>query len=222
MAKAKTPTVGPLATPEGRLSFPHLSAPETGGRYPSNKYVATLIIPNTANFEALKAACLQAAQAMWPDKGLTTLGQLKLPFRNGDEKAATSPFMVGTIYIKCKSTFKPPVVGPTRVNVGGVNKFPDYTGPIKGGDYVRLSVTAFPYQMNLDREVGAALRAAGKTIFDGVNEQGQPCCWRPSVTFMLDGVQFLREGAALGGGGDGVKAFDDGPEPATAGDSIFS
>lgn len=205
-AKPKTPTVGPLATPEGRLSFPHLTAPETTGQFPSGKFVATLLIPKTADLTAMKAAILTAAQQMWPNLNITSLGQVRTPFRDGDERKQ-QPGMENHYYIKCKSTFKPAIYGLDRK---------EYIGPIKAGDFVRLSVVAFPFKNNLDREVAMALKQAGKLIVEGVDEQGRQSYWRPAVTFMLDSVQFRREGPAFGGGGSAT-VFDDGDAPSAAG-----
>lgn len=209
--KPKVPTVGPLATPEGRLSFPHLTAPETGGQFPSNKYVGTLLMPKTSDLTAMKDAVLKAAQQMWPNLNITSLGQVRTPFRDGDERKQ-QPGMEGCFYIKCKSAYKPAIFGPDRK---------EYIGPIKAGDFVRFSVVAFPFKQNLDREVATALKQAGKLIVDGVNERGEQVFWRPAVTFMLDSVQFRREGPALGGGGNAA-VFDDGDAPgAAAGNDIF-
>lgn len=195
-SKPKT-TVGPLATPEGRLSFPHLATPETEGQFPSNKYVGTLLIPKTANIDVLKAACVKAAQLTWPEQNIQTLGQIKLPFRDGDEKALDG--YAGNIYIVCKTKNKPVVVGPNKE---------DYIGTIKGGDFVRFSVTAGAYKQQLTLEVAQALQSAGKLVVTGRNANGQQENWRPAVTFYLNAVQYLREGPAFGGGG-GVNAFDD-------------
>ena len=208
MAKAKIPAV---ATPEGRLSFPHLGAPETTGKFPCNKYVATLLIPKTSNFDALKTACLEAAKAEWPHLNITVLGQLRLPFRDGDEKKNLLG-MEGCFYIKSTSKSKPPIYGANRK---------EYLGPIKGGDFVRFSVVAWPFQLNLERETGEALKAAGKTVVEGVDDRGAKTWWRPAITFLLDAVQFRREGPSLGGGG-GAAAFDDGTPDAVAGNDIFS
>lgn len=207
MAKQKT-TVGPKATPEGRLSFAHLDAPNTGGNYPSNKYEGTLLMPNTSNFDTLKAMCLEAARLQWPDLNLQ-LSDIRLPFRDGNEK--TMDGYRDTIYIKAKTKNKPLVVGPDRT---------DYTGPIKSGDYVRFSVTADGYKMNLQREVAEALQAAGKKIVTGRDERGQQVWWRPAVTFYLNSVQFLREGPAFGAA-SGVQAFEDEPAASAADDALF-
>lgn len=207
-SKPKT-TVGPLATPEGRLSFPHLAAPETTGQYPSNKYSAIILMPKTANMETLKAACVKAAQLTWPHLNIQTLAQIKLPFRDGDEKALDG--YKDSIYINCKTKNKPAIVGPNRQ---------DYIGAIKGGDFIRLSVTAGAYKQQLTAEVAQALQQAGKLVQSGPNPQtGQVEHWRPAVTFYLNVVQYLREGPAFGGGG--AQVFEDEPVAASAERDLF-
>ncbi len=208
MAKQKT-TVGPKATPEGRLSFPHLDQPNTGGNYPSGKYEGTLLMPNTSNFDTLRSMCLEAARLQWPDLNLAAT-DLRLPFRDGNEKSMDG--YANTIYIKAKTKNKPLIVGPDRG---------DYVGPIKAGDFVRFSVTADGYKMNLQREVAEALQAAGKRVVSGRDERGQQVWWRPAVTLYLNSVQWLREGPAFGGT-SGVQAFeDDAPAASPADDALF-
>lgn len=209
MSKQKT-TYGPLATPEGRLSWPSLAAPNTTGKYPDNKYSATILIPKTANFDALKAACLEAAKLTWPQAGITDLSKLKLPFKAGDDKPDQEGYP-GTVYLTCKTKNKPIIVGPDRQ---------DYAGPLKAGDYIRLSVTAGGFPLNVDREVGLALKAAGKFIMEGRDAEGRQQMFRPAVTFYLNSVQFLREGASLGGT-TGVKAFEDAPASASDDADLF-
>lgn len=199
-------TVGPLATPEGRLSFPHLDAPETGGQYPSNRYIATIVMPKTADFTALKEACLKTCMLTFPNIGITSLAQIRLPFRDGDEKTSLDGY-AGMVYLKCKSKNKPPVFGPNRE---------DYVGPIKGGDYVKFSVTAGAWKQQVEAEVAAALRSAGKFVVTGQDEQGRPMNWRPAATFYLNAVQWRREGAAFGGGGGNPDVFDDAENAADA------
>ena len=204
MAKTKSFTVGPLATPEGVLNFPHIYAPETEGQYASGKYVTTLLIPKTADLTKLKAACLEAAQGQWPELKITTLGQVKLPFRDGDEKAEQRGF-AGCVYIKCKSGYQPSVLGVGKGDKGEFLPYPN----AKGGDTARLSVTAGAWKQNLEKETYDALKTAGKTVVDGLDDKGKKTYWRPAVTFYLNAVQ-IRKAGSFGGGGDASKTFDDG------------
>jgi hypothetical protein len=189
-----------------------LNEPNTGGKYPSGKFEGTILIPKTADFAALKDAVLKVAQLNWPDLNLTSLGQIKLPFKDGDIKEGIDGYE-GTLYLVCKSGYKPALVGPDRR---------DYVGPVKAGDFVRFSVTAGAFKLNLEREAGMALKSAGKTVVDGRDENGRPQLWRPAVTFYLNAVQWLREGPAFGGGSGGVEAFGaPEAETATGGDDLF-
>lgn len=210
MAKQKVPVPDPVATPEGRLSFPHLTAPETTGQFPSGKFVATLLIPKTADLTVLKDVIVKAAQLAWPNLNITQISQVRTPFRDGDERKQ-QPGMEGCFYIKCKSNYKPAIFGLDRK---------EYLGPIKAGDYVRFGVTAWAFKLNMDREVAQALKQAGKLVQEGVDEQGRQTFWRPAVTFLLNNVQFRREGPAFGGGAS-ADVFDDGDAPAAGQPDIF-
>ena len=204
---------GPVATPEGRLSWPSLSEPNTKGKFPDGKYGASILIPKSVSIDVLKDACFQAAKLTWPGllNSVAGIGKLKLPFKDGDAKAEQEGY-AEHVYLTCKSKSKPVIVDAARR---------DYLGALKGGDYVRFSVTAGAFRLNLDAEAAAAFRSAGKTVMEGVDKDQKRYLYRPAVTFYLNSVQFLREGAALGGGGSGVKAFEDAPVADHGGDDLF-
>lgn len=206
MAKA-IKTVGPIRTPEGRLSFPHLYAPEMTGRFPCRKFVTSFLIPKTSDLTALIAACVKAAQQEWPTAGITNANQIRVPFKDGDAKPGKGAD--GCWVIKCKSKNKPLIVDRTAQ---------PFAGTVKGGDFAYLSVKAFPYVLATDGETAAVLRANGKLILAGTNEEGQAISGRPAVTFFLEAVQFLREGVAFAGtGANGTSVFEAQAAPVSEG-----
>lgn len=201
---------GPVRSPKGHLAFPHLLAPETQGKFPSGKFVTTFLIKNSENFTDLIAACVKATQLEWPTIGITQASQIKLPLRKGTEKPGWEEF----IFLKCKSKDKPPIVDARKQ---------PWTGQPKGGDICYLAVSALAYKQQIDAEVAAALRGAGKLVQEGqVTENGvtKRVCWRPAATFLLNGVQFLEAHAPIGaqgtGGADGAAVFEAQAAPAAA------
>lgn len=188
--------VGPIRSAEGHLVFPSLLVAETGGKFPSNKFVTTFLIPKTSSVEELVAACLKASQLEWPTLGITSPTQIKLPIRKGSEKPGWEEFL----FLKCKSKNKPPIVDAAKA---------PYSGPIKGGDICRLALTAMPYKAQLEAEVAEALRAQGKLVQVGIID-GKNVSWRPATTFLLNGVQFLKSHDPIGAkaGVDGTSAFE--------------
>lgn len=206
MAKAKTFTVGPVVTPKGVISFPHLDKPEMEGEYASKKFVTTILMPKTSDLTKLSNACLEAAKGQWPELKITSLKQIKLPFRDGDEKQNMRGYP-GSTYLKVKTSYKPSIKSCTKLENGA---FADHETPIRGGNVCRLSVTALPWEQNLDKEVYEALKTSGAVVIKGTDETGKVKYWRPSVTFMLNSVQFIEAGASMGGGNTTGSDFDDG------------
>lgn len=208
--------VGPVRSPEGVLAFPHLLAPETMGKFPSNKFVTTFLIQKDINLGELVAACLKAAQQEWPTLGITGPAQIKLPIRKGSEKPGWEDYL----FLKAKSKNKPPIFDARKA---------PWTGSPKGGDICRLALSAMAYKQQVDPEVGNALRAQGKLVQQGpvtMNGVTTNASWRPAVTFLLNGVQWLRAGTPVGGTGgvDGGSVFTEEDAPAAAAgaaDSLF-
>lgn len=214
---ATSTIVGPIRSPEGVLAFPHLLAPETTGKFPSNKFVTTFLIKKDVNIDELVAACVKAAQNEWPQLGITGPGQFKLPIRKGSEKPGWEDYL----FFKAKKKDKPPLVDARKQ---------PFTGQPKGGDICRLAVSAMAYKQQLEAELANALRAQGKLVSEGtevVNGVTKRFSWRPAVTFLLNGVQWLRAGQPIGGAGgvDGTAAFaEEAPAAGAAGanDDLFN
>lgn len=176
-AKAKKPQAKKkkelplIITPIGRIVFPHLSAPNSKGRYPSNKYEATLLFPKSTwkkEGEEMRKVVLKAGRAFYHDDSLK-LTDFKTPFQDGDEK--TNPIFAGHIVMKPKSGFAPTVVGPDKTPWDA-----DKIAGIKGGDYVRCvlavdsfeqsggGITAYLNVVQFAREGAALGGGAGRSL----------------------------------------------------------
>jgi len=193
MAKAKFESVfvNDLLTPTGRVSFPHLAAPDTVGQYADNKYKLSLLIPkkptdaaDAARLQALKDAVIKCATDTWPDrkwaKGKPSFAELMHPFKDGDQKKDLAGHE-GCFVLTCKTKNKPTIVGK-KTTVNGKAGFPNIEGEeVYGGCYARLIVTAMSYEQ------------AGK----------------PGVTFLLETVQKRAEGERFGRGSNTAMLEDD-------------
>jgi hypothetical protein len=166
-----------VVTPEGRISFPYLAAPDTGREYSDDKYKADLLIDkevwkSSPHAKKLKAAVIKVAQQTWPSKGIETLEDFKHPFKNTDSIRNCPENMKNCILIKAKSNFAPIIVGPRKNEDGDFEDLSEKAvKAIKGGDWGRFSVAVVPYT-----------QSGG------------------GVTLCLNVVQFKQEGEPLGEG----------------------
>jgi hypothetical protein len=181
-----------VVTPEAMLSYPALfEAKQT----PSGdlKYSTALIFDKNADLSKLKAAVTAAAEERWGERAAAMIKakQLRLPFRDGSEKAAVG-YGPNTVFINVSSTRKPGIVSRYAGQDGKplVIEDPDEIYP---GAKVRASLTAFSYSVN------------------GNN----------GVSFSLNNLQKLGDGPRLDGrlrAEDEFEAFEDAPanfDPAT-------
>ena len=93
-----------VVTPKGRLNWPHLLEKNTGGKYPSDKFETSILIPKTADVTALKQAAMAVAKEAFGDKVKSFADLAYAPIRNGDEQGGTSE---GHWTIRAKSNYKP-------------------------------------------------------------------------------------------------------------------
>ena len=149
-----------LITPKGRLSFPSLLRPDTGGQYSDDKFKGTLLFDKKdpavmESLKALNAACKKVAEEAF-GKGV----KVDMPFRDGNEKADKNEAYRDTIMITAKSKYKPDVVS-TDPNVHLTEDHEIY-----GGCYCRFSVIAFSYSQGKNRGVSLRLNNVQK-LADG-------------------------------------------------------
>jgi hypothetical protein len=178
--------INDIATPVGRISFPHLAEPDTKGKYADDKFKATLLFPKQGvDLSILRNAALSCAQQAF-GAGIKTLNDFQHPFRDGDAKTDLAGY-AGNIFITAKSKKRPLCIDRTKQNIN-----PD---EIYGGCYARMIVTACSYQSTenvKDPKTGQVV----KQVING-------------VTFLLDGVQKTKDGEAFGGGGATAESFPD-------------
>lgn len=177
MAKGKAEKIKSvkITTPMGRLSYPFLNEPDSGREFSDNKYKTDFLIPKDiwkTEGKELKDAVLFVGREFFKDKTLE-LSDFKNPFKDTDklEKYSSSDEVKNCVLLRCKSVYKPIVVGPHKTNGQWADLPEEERKKIKGGDYCKLVVAIYPY---------------------GTGDGG--------VTLGLNLVQFVKPGDSLGGG----------------------
>lgn len=177
MAKGKAEKIKSvtITTPMGRLSYPFLNEPDSGREFSDNKFKTDFLIPKDvwkAEGKELKDAVLFVGREFFKDKTLE-LSDFKNPFKDTDklEKYSSSDEVKNCVLLRCKSVYKPIVVGPHKTNGQWADLPEEERKKIKGGDYCKLVVAIYPY---------------------GTGDGG--------VTLGLNLVQFVKPGDSLGGG----------------------
>lgn len=166
-----------LLTPEGRFSYPYLSAPDTGREYSDDKYKVDLLIDkevwkNSEAAKKLKAAVLATAKKQPWGRDVESFDDFKHPFKTTDSIRNCPENMKNCILIRAKSTFAPMVVGPKKNEDGDWDELNEkQVKELKGGDWGKLLVAIVPY-----------------------SQQGG------GVSLCLDIVQFKQNGTPLGDG----------------------
>ncbi|MDP7462894.1 MAG: DUF2815 family protein [SAR324 cluster bacterium] len=146
-------------TPAGRLSYPHLDAPQTGFDGAKPKYSASLIFEKGTDISVLEKLVLAAAEEKWPKKAKAMLssGKLRNPIRDDWEDKPGYP--EGCAFISAKSDRQPGMV----LNVRGPDGRPKGVDPediretFYPGANVRFSVSVYTYDVNGNRGVSFAL-----------------------------------------------------------------
>lgn len=198
MAKAKKPGyVYDLVTPKGRLLYPHLAAPNTGGTYPSNKYEVTLIFSQyeEAGHKKLMDAALECAQQVIPD---IKLADIDIALRDGDDKK--NSIHHGHYVIRAKSNREVPCFDGMRAAIDA--------STVGHGSFGRLSLTAGFYKKAVDKATAEVYKKAGQYLF--IDDEGG--AHLPGVTFYLNRVQCTapNDGSiSAGKGSDGSEFPED-------------
>lgn len=142
-----------LNTPYGILSFPNLfkMKPRSEGGDPV--YSAVMIFSpaqqNTPAYKALVEACNTAAKDEFGDK--VKLNQIKMPFRDGAEKAGQwAGYEAGDTFISPWTKTKPGIVNAQRQDI----LLPE---EIWAGQLVRMNVTPFAWTNSGKRGVSFGL-----------------------------------------------------------------
>lgn len=165
-------------TPEFRVSFPHVFEKHTGFDGQEPKYSLVMLFSKKTDLKDLKRAAFNAAtekfgpKEKWPKN-------LRLPFRNGDEKSDLAGYE-GTIFVTASSKLAPQVIGNKKVD-GQFPRLEKDDGLFYAGCYARATLIAFAY--------------------DKAGNKG--------VSFSLQNVQKLKDGEAFSGRKDADAEFDE-------------
>ncbi len=154
-----------VITPICRLSFPALFKPAKPMKEGDDpKYQCELLFPGDTDLSELKAAALQAVEDKWGNK-VPKAVDVERPFRPGSDRNGTDGYE-GCIFMCPRSKDKPGVVvGPRREPCMDPSE-------VYGGCYVRVSVTAFTYDVGVNKGVSFALNNVWK-IRDGESFVGR-------------------------------------------------
>ena len=151
-----------VITPECVLSYPHLFEPR---ETPSGelKYSASFIFNKDADLSGLRRAAKEAAVARWGDKAAAMIKsrQLRMPFRDGAEKADSRGYGPGKVFINASSERAPGVVD-RYAGPDGKPRPIDDPEAIYPGCLVRASLAAFAYDQAGNRGVAFALNNVQK------------------------------------------------------------
>lgn len=142
---------GNLVTPKGRLVWPSLFTPSAmrGEDESKAKYQATILIPASADFTALKDAAKEAAADKFGSK---LPKNLRSPFRETTDKENLAEYADEyPWYITARSKDHPGVVGPNGKTV-------DDPEQVYSGRWAKMSIQAFGYDTAGNKGVSFGLQ----------------------------------------------------------------
>lgn len=141
-------------TPEFQVSFPHVFEAHTAFPGQPAKYSCVMLFDKKEDLKALKTAALNAGiekfgpREKWPKN-------LKLPFRDGDEKQDLQGY-AGKIFVTATSKMKPGLVNARLEEVIAREDF-------YAGCYARATLIAFAYDTAGNKGVSFSLQNLQKT-----------------------------------------------------------
>lgn len=138
-----------VKTPEFRVSFPHIFEAHSGFEGQGAKFSVVMLFDKKTDITPLKKAVAEAATAKWGDKTKWPKN-LRLPFRDGDEKSDLSGYS-GTIFCSASSKQRPGVVDKHLAVITDESDF-------YAGCYARATVTAFAYDKAGNKGVSFSLQ----------------------------------------------------------------
>ena len=166
-------------TPEFRVSFPQVFEAKSFQGNPA-KFSIVMLFDKKTDLTALKKIALYVATEKWGAKEKWPKG-LKMPFRDGDEKADTLGYE-GCIFVTATSKLKPGLVGPSLEPI--LNQADFYAGC-----YARAEIIAFAYDTAGNRGVSFSLQNIQK-LRDGESLSG-----RKAAASVFDAVADTSESA---------------------------
>lgn len=164
-----------VITPEFRVSFPAVfTAKAFQNQEP--KYSVVMLFSKKTDISELKKAAMNAAAEKFGNDKTKWPKNLKMPFRDGDEKADT-PGYKDTIFVTASSKQRPGLVDRSRQAILSEEDF-------YAGCYARAELIAFAYDTAGNRGVSFSLqniqklkegekfsgRKAAEDVFDSVED----------------------------------------------------
>lgn len=146
-----------IVTKQFRLAFPAVFTPEKAMNPGApDKYAVTMLFVKGTDLSDLKSMVQAAIEEKWPNKDKRPK-DLKLPFRDGDEKDWAG--FEGHVFARASSQYRPGVVNQK------VQKVLDEE-EIYGGCYCRAEINAFAFDSAGNRGVAFGLSNLQK-VADG-------------------------------------------------------
>jgi Enterobacter phage Enc34, ssDNA-binding protein len=173
-------------TPEFRVSFPHVFEAHTGFEGQQAKFSIVALFPKNVDLSGLKKAVFNAAvekfgpKEKWPKN-------LRLPFRDGDEKSDLSGYE-GTTYITASSMQRPGVVNQK------LEPLTKDDNQFYAGCYARATLIAFAYDKAGNKGVSFSLQNVQKL------RDGDPFSGRRKAEEEFDSVEDGSDDASNYGG----------------------
>ena len=186
---AETTNSSHVITGKVRLSYANLFTPKASEDGGDPKYSVAILIPKSdkatlnkvkAAIEAVKAS--PEAQKKWGGK---VPAGLKLPLRDGDEKADTNPEYAGHYFFNASSKQKPGLVDQQRNPVTNDTE-------IYSGCYARVSVNFYAFNQKGNKGIGAGLNNVQKWA------DGEPLSGRKRAEDEFDDLPADEEDEMLG------------------------
>jgi len=151
-----------VVTGKARLSYAHLfeAVSFKGG---AAKYSVSVLIPksDTATLAKIRAAVKEATEIGKTKKwGGKVPPKLVLPLRDGDEEREDDEAYIGHFFVNAKSSTPPEVV-----DYPGCDPILDKNA-IKSGDFARVSMNFYPYDVEGGRGIACGLNSVQK-LADG-------------------------------------------------------
>lgn len=156
MNKAVVTQSGNIRTPRGRILYPALFQPRAAKGAPADsaKYQCSLLIPKGSDISAMKSAVEAILKENFSEKVRSTV-KIKTPFLRTEDQPRFAEFADDfPLMIRCNSTYRPDVVGPTMQPI----REEDEADEVYGGRWGRLSVNPFAYNRPDSKGVSLGLQ----------------------------------------------------------------
>lgn len=154
-----------VTTPKFRVSFPHVFKAHAMKEDQEAKFSCVMLFDKKTDLSAMKKACANAATEKWGADKAKWPKNLKMPFRDGDEKSDMKGYE-GTNFVTATSKKRPGVVDQ------GLNLITEEDESFYAGCYARATLIAFAYDVSGNKGVSFSLQNLQK-LGDGEKFSGR-------------------------------------------------